>query len=128
MSDNLPKVSKSITEEAMWDSLPHEILHLPIKSIITCTSISKTGKSLIQNPSFISTHLLHSSSLDSTLSLSPKQSNNWNELETKKKSTLYIGMTTPISINTPALTTSLSMAKVLLEYSAWLVPVMAWFA
>ncbi|XP_050247294.1 F-box protein At3g07870-like isoform X5 [Quercus robur] len=66
MSDNLPEVSKSITEEALWDSLPHEILthvflRLPIKSIITCTSVSKTWKSLIQNPSFISTHLLHSS-------------------------------------------------------------------
>ncbi|XP_065623771.1 F-box protein At3g07870 [Quercus suber] len=66
MSDNLPEVSKSITEEALWDSLPHEILthvflHLPIKSIITCTSVSKTWKSLIQNPSFISTHLHHSS-------------------------------------------------------------------
>ncbi|XP_030961616.1 F-box protein At3g07870-like [Quercus lobata] len=66
MTDNLAEVSKSITEEAMWDSLPHEILthvflRLPIKSIITCTSVSKTWKSLIRNPSFISTHLLHSS-------------------------------------------------------------------
>ncbi|XP_030929412.1 F-box/LRR-repeat protein At2g43260-like [Quercus lobata] len=52
--------------DAIWDSLPHEILthvflRLPIKSIITCTSVSKTWKSLIQNSSFISTHLLHSS-------------------------------------------------------------------
>ena len=72
MSDNLAEVSKSITEEAMWDSLPHEILthvflRLPIKSIITCTSVSKTWKSLIRNPSFISTHLLHSSNNNNNL-------------------------------------------------------------
>ncbi|XP_075637755.1 F-box protein CPR1-like [Castanea sativa] len=45
--------------------LPDEILshiftYLPIKSIIICTSLSKTWKSLIQNPTFISTHLHHS--------------------------------------------------------------------
>ncbi|KAL0001177.1 hypothetical protein SO802_014958 [Lithocarpus litseifolius] len=49
----------------MWDSPPPEILtfvliRLPIKSIITCTSVSKTWKSIIQNPSFISVHLHHS--------------------------------------------------------------------
>ncbi|XP_065625335.1 F-box/kelch-repeat protein At3g23880 [Quercus suber] len=68
MSDNLPELSRSFTEEAiMWDShsLPPEILldiiiRLPIKSIITCTSVCKTWKSLIQNPSFISDHLRHS--------------------------------------------------------------------
>ena len=130
MSDNLPKVSKSITEEAMWDSLPHEILthvflRLPIKSIITCTSVSKTPLSfplIFTTPPPTTTT---SSSSDSALSLSPKQSNDWNESETKKKSTLYIGTTILISINTPPLTTSLSMAKALLEYSAWLVLVMA---
>uniref|UniRef100_A0A2N9GG03 F-box domain-containing protein n=1 Tax=Fagus sylvatica TaxID=28930 RepID=A0A2N9GG03_FAGSY len=68
MSDNLPQLSKSITEdlhnESMWDwdFLPPEILIqslslLPIKTLITCTSVSKTWKSLIQNPTFISTHL-----------------------------------------------------------------------
>uniref|UniRef100_A0A7N2L4G2 F-box associated beta-propeller type 1 domain-containing protein n=1 Tax=Quercus lobata TaxID=97700 RepID=A0A7N2L4G2_QUELO len=57
----------------------------------------------------------------SALSLSPKQSKNGTESETKKKSMFYIGTTTPISINTPALTTFLFMAKALLEYSAWLV-------
>ena len=48
-----------------WGSLPDEILthiftFLPIKSTIICTSVSKTWKSLIQNPTFISTHLHHS--------------------------------------------------------------------
>ncbi|XP_050245777.1 F-box protein CPR1-like isoform X1 [Quercus robur] len=48
-----------------WGYLPDEILthiftFLPIKSIIICTSVSKTWKSLIQNPTFISTHLHHS--------------------------------------------------------------------
>ncbi|KAL4613980.1 hypothetical protein ACB092_07G022000 [Castanea dentata] len=49
----------------MWDSLPPEIitdvfLRLPVKSIITCTCVSKTWKYLIQNPTFISNHLHHS--------------------------------------------------------------------
>ncbi|XP_023926733.1 F-box protein CPR1 [Quercus suber] len=68
MSDYLPpKVCKSLfTKEAMWDSLPHEIpthvlIRLPIKSIVTCTSVYKTWKSLIQNPTFISMHLHQSS-------------------------------------------------------------------
>ncbi|KAM3738971.1 hypothetical protein ACB098_09G170300 [Castanea mollissima] len=48
-----------------WESLPNEILtnifvFLPIKSIIICTSVSKAWKSLIKNPTFISTHLHHS--------------------------------------------------------------------
>ncbi|KAK4551206.1 hypothetical protein RGQ29_032465 [Quercus rubra] len=48
-----------------WVSLPDEILtnifvFLPIKSIIICTSVSKAWKSLIKNPTFISTHLHHS--------------------------------------------------------------------
>ncbi|XP_050245785.1 F-box protein CPR1-like isoform X1 [Quercus robur] len=48
-----------------WESLPDEILtnifvFLPIKSIIICTSVSKAWKSLIKNPTFISTHLHHS--------------------------------------------------------------------
>ncbi|XP_023892806.1 F-box protein CPR1 [Quercus suber] len=48
-----------------WGYFPDEILahiftFLPIKSIIICTSVSKTWKSLIQNPTFISTHLHHS--------------------------------------------------------------------
>ena len=47
------------------DFLPDEILThlfhcLPIKSIIVCTLVSKTWKSLIENPTFISTHLHHS--------------------------------------------------------------------
>ena len=51
--------------EERWDSLPDEILthiflSLPIKSIIICTSVSKTWNSLIQNSTFISTHLHHS--------------------------------------------------------------------
>ena len=70
MSDNLAEVSKSITEEAMWDSLPHEILthvflRLPIKSIITCTSVSKTWKSLFHFQ--FSTHLLHFSNNNNLL-------------------------------------------------------------
>ena len=48
-----------------WESLPYEIatdifLHLPIKSINICTSVSKAWKSQIQNPTFISTHLHYS--------------------------------------------------------------------
>uniref|UniRef100_A0A7N2M2L2 F-box domain-containing protein n=1 Tax=Quercus lobata TaxID=97700 RepID=A0A7N2M2L2_QUELO len=48
-----------------WGCLPDEIIShifvfLPIKSIIICTSVSKTWKSLIKNPAFISTHLYHS--------------------------------------------------------------------
>ena len=125
MSDNLSEVSKSITEEAMWDSLPHEILTHVFLRLPTCTSVSKTPLSfplIFTTPPPTTTT---SSSSDSALSLSPKQSNDWNESETKKKSTLYIGTTILISINTPPLTTSLSMAKALLEYSAWLVLVMA---
>nr|POF20086.1 f-box protein cpr30 [Quercus suber] len=58
MSDNNNKLIR-------WESLPSEIatdifLRLPIKSIIICTSVSKAWKSLIQNPTFISTHLHHS--------------------------------------------------------------------
>ena len=50
---------------SMLDSLPHEILtnvfvRLPIKSIVTCTAVCKTWKSLLQNPTFISNHLHHS--------------------------------------------------------------------
>ncbi|XP_023898825.1 F-box protein CPR1 [Quercus suber] len=79
MSDNSPpEVSKSLTEEEeeaiLWDSLPPEILthilvRLPIKSIITCTCVSKTWKSLILNPAFISTHLHHSFSNNNNLLL-----------------------------------------------------------
>ncbi|XP_075638609.1 F-box protein At3g07870-like [Castanea sativa] len=48
-----------------WGSLPDEIVtnilvFLPIKSIIRFTSVSKAWKSLIKNPTFISTHLHHS--------------------------------------------------------------------
>ncbi|KAK9987332.1 hypothetical protein SO802_032283 [Lithocarpus litseifolius] len=48
-----------------WGCLPDEILShiftfLPINSIIICTSVSKTWKSLIKNPTFITTHLHHS--------------------------------------------------------------------
>jgi F-box interacting protein len=48
-----------------WDSLPVEIvtqilLRLPIKPIIISTSVWKTWKSIIQNPTFIPTHLHHS--------------------------------------------------------------------
>uniref|UniRef100_A0A2N9GGV9 F-box domain-containing protein n=1 Tax=Fagus sylvatica TaxID=28930 RepID=A0A2N9GGV9_FAGSY len=68
MSDNLAELSKSLAEdlhtESMWDweLLPPEILIqslslLPIKTLITCTSVSKTWKSIIQNPTFISNHL-----------------------------------------------------------------------
>uniref|UniRef100_A0A2N9GGF9 F-box domain-containing protein n=1 Tax=Fagus sylvatica TaxID=28930 RepID=A0A2N9GGF9_FAGSY len=68
MSDNLAELSKSLAEdlhtESMWDweLLPPEILIqslslLPIKSLINCSSVSKTWKSIIQNPTFISNHL-----------------------------------------------------------------------
>ncbi|KAK9987353.1 hypothetical protein SO802_032304 [Lithocarpus litseifolius] len=57
-----------------WGYLPDEILiqiftFLPIKSIIICTSVSKTWKSLIQNPTFISTHLRHSHNKNQNLFL-----------------------------------------------------------
>ncbi|KAF3965612.1 hypothetical protein CMV_010220 [Castanea mollissima] len=69
MSDNLPKVSKSVLteeEESMWETLPPEIptlvlMRLPIKSIQTCTHVSTKWKSLIiRDPNFISSHLNHS--------------------------------------------------------------------
>ncbi|KAM4105678.1 hypothetical protein ACB094_04G010100 [Castanea mollissima] len=52
-------------ELIQWELLPLEIVtnilvRLPIKSIIICTSVSKAWKSLIQNPTFISTHFQHS--------------------------------------------------------------------
>ena len=48
--------------EKRWGFLPDEILThifhcLLIKSIIVCTSVSKTWKSLIKNPTFISTFI-----------------------------------------------------------------------
>ncbi|XP_030924259.1 F-box protein At3g07870-like isoform X1 [Quercus lobata] len=57
MSDN--------NELIQWELLPSEIVtnilvRLPIKSIIICTCVSKAWKSLIQNPTFISTHLRYS--------------------------------------------------------------------
>nr|XP_023883770.1 F-box protein CPR1-like isoform X2 [Quercus suber] len=62
MSDSL---SSEEVSKSMWDSLPPEIitdifLRLPVKSIITCTCVSKTWKYLIQNPTFISNHLHYS--------------------------------------------------------------------
>ncbi|XP_050243943.1 F-box protein CPR1-like [Quercus robur] len=62
MSDN---INKNLILGSPWEYLPDEIvtdifLRLPIKSIIICTSVSKTWKSLIQNPTFISNHLHHS--------------------------------------------------------------------
>nr|POE69239.1 f-box protein cpr30 [Quercus suber] len=57
-----------------WGYLPDEILthiftFLPIKSIIICTSVSKIWKSLIKNPTFISTHLHHSHNKNQNLFL-----------------------------------------------------------
>ncbi|GMY19079.1 F-box/kelch-repeat protein At3g06240-like isoform X1 [Fagus crenata] len=53
----------------MSDSLPVEIvtqilLRLPLKSIIISTSVCKTWKSIIQNPTFISTYLHHSTTIN----------------------------------------------------------------
>ena len=58
-----------------WECLPGEIvtdifLRLPIKSIIICTSVSKIWRRLIQNPSFISTHLIHHSNTNHNFLLS----------------------------------------------------------
>jgi F-box interacting protein len=55
-----------------WDFLPGEIvtqilLRLPIKSIITSICVCKTWKSIIQNPTFISTHLHHSTTTNHLL-------------------------------------------------------------
>jgi F-box interacting protein len=49
----------------MLESLPAEIvtqilLLLPIKSILTCICVCKPWKTLIQNPTFVSSHLHHS--------------------------------------------------------------------
>ena len=52
MSDSL---SSEEVSKSMCDSLC-----LLVKSIITCTCVSKTWKYLIQNPTFISNHLHHS--------------------------------------------------------------------
>ena len=54
MSDN----SELIQSELLPSEIVTNILvRLPIKSIIICTCVSKAWKSLIQNPTFISTHL-----------------------------------------------------------------------
>jgi hypothetical protein len=55
-----------------YDFLPDEIvtqilIRLPIKSIITSICVCKTWKSIIQNPTFISTHLHHSSTTNHLL-------------------------------------------------------------
>nr|XP_023892805.1 F-box protein At3g07870-like [Quercus suber] len=73
-----------------WGYLPDEILthiftFLPIKSIITCTSVSKTWKSLIQNPTFISTHLHHSHNKSQNLFLLLNISRNDREVYTLHK-------------------------------------------
>ncbi|XP_030931685.1 F-box protein CPR1-like [Quercus lobata] len=84
-------------KEPMWDSLPpgiltHAFLQLPIKSIITCTCVSKKWKSLIQNPSFISTHLHHSSSNSNNhlflFRLCPNEGTMWDKRE-REVYTLY---------------------------------------
>ena len=86
--------------EERWDSLPDEILthiflSLHIKSIIICTSVSKTWNSLIQNPTFISTHLHHSYTSTNTTTTTFSSSWSHNQLIlnpqlTTKKSTYCI--------------------------------------
>lgn len=54
--------SKKLKFEAKFDSFPREIsedifLRLPIKSLIRCTAVRKSWRSVIKNPSFIRTHL-----------------------------------------------------------------------
>ena len=49
--------------------LTHIFTFLPIKSTIICTSVSKTWKSLIQSPTFISTYLHHSHTKNNLLLL-----------------------------------------------------------
>nr|XP_023892823.1 F-box protein At3g07870-like [Quercus suber] len=73
-----------------WGYLPDEILthiftFLPIKFIIICTSVSKTWKSLIQNPTFISTHLHHSHNKSQNLLLLLNTSRNDREVYTLHK-------------------------------------------
>ncbi|KAL4652381.1 hypothetical protein ACB092_01G229400 [Castanea dentata] len=74
MSNSPPEVLPKEEEAILRDYLPPEILthilvRLPIKSIITCTCVSKTWKSLILNPTFISTHLHHSANNNNNLLL-----------------------------------------------------------
>ena len=86
--------------EERWDSLPDEILthiflSLHIKSIIICTSVSKTWNSLIQNPTFISIHLHHSYTSTNTTTTTFSSSWSHNQLIlnpqlTTKKSTYCI--------------------------------------
>nr|XP_023884337.1 F-box/kelch-repeat protein At3g23880-like [Quercus suber]XP_023884338.1 F-box/kelch-repeat protein At3g23880-like [Quercus suber] len=73
-----------------WGYLPDEILthiftFLPIKSIIICASVSKTWKSLIKNPTFISTHLHHSHNKSQNLFLLLNISRNDREVYTLHK-------------------------------------------
>ncbi|KAM5583149.1 F-box protein CPR1-like [Rosa sericea] len=54
--------SKKFESEAKFDTFPLEIrqdifLRLPIKSLIRCTAVRKSWRSVIKNPSFIRTHL-----------------------------------------------------------------------
>nr|POE71719.1 f-box protein cpr30 [Quercus suber] len=79
MSDN-----KTTNIIIPWGSLPDEILtnifvFLPIKTIIICTSVSKAWKSLIKNPTFISTHLHHSLNKNQNLLFFRLCSENQNE-------------------------------------------------
>ncbi|XP_065618753.1 F-box protein CPR1 [Quercus suber] len=62
MSDSLSseEVSKSMCDSLRPEIMTDVFLRLPVKSIITCTCVSKTWKYLIQNPTFISNHLHHS--------------------------------------------------------------------
>ncbi|XP_024156103.1 F-box protein CPR1 [Rosa chinensis] len=54
--------SKKFESEAKFDTFPLEIrqdifLRLPIKSLIRCTAVRNSWRSVINNPSFIRTHL-----------------------------------------------------------------------
>uniref|UniRef100_A0A2N9HUR4 F-box domain-containing protein n=1 Tax=Fagus sylvatica TaxID=28930 RepID=A0A2N9HUR4_FAGSY len=63
MSDNA-----SVSYDFLSDEIVTQILlRLPIKSIITSICVCKTWKSIIQNPTFISTHLHHSTTTNHLL-------------------------------------------------------------
>ncbi|XP_030926206.1 F-box/kelch-repeat protein At3g06240-like isoform X1 [Quercus lobata] len=90
-----------------WGYLPDEILtriftFLPIKSVIICTTVSKTWKSLIKNPTFISTHLHHSRNQNQNLFLLLSLSRNDKQVYTLHKEDDDPDFTEYTSFDSPA--------------------------
>ncbi|KAL4607806.1 hypothetical protein ACB092_09G201400 [Castanea dentata] len=111
-----------------WGYLPDEILSriftfLPIKSIIICTSVSKTCKFLIQNPTFFSSHFHHSHTKNNLLLL--RLSRNDREVYTLHKEddpdfTKYASFDSPFHAPAPHLHNVIDTCNGLLCFSVGL--------